>query len=432
MTVRIITLGCTKNLVDSEHLLAQFRAAGHELLLDSELRKADVLIINTCGFILDAKEESIETILEYVEEKRQGRIGRLYVMGCLSERYREELSAELPEVDGFFGVWDWPSILKAAGNQLDESLMTDRIVTTPSHYAYLKISEGCNRTCAFCAIPGIRGKQRSLSVETLVEESRRLVNNGVKELILVAQDLTSYGTDLYQRRALAKLLKELERIPGLEWIRLHYAYPKGFPEDLIDQMASSTKICHYLDIPIQHINDHMLKVMGRGHSRATLENLLFRFRSAVPDIALRTTLVTGFPGETEAAFQELVDFISGFRFERLGVFPYSHEEQTPAHEKFQDDVPQKVKIKRVEALMERQQEISLQLNRQRVGDRYKVLVDRLEGEYYIGRTQYDSPEVDNEVLLSADAGLNIGEFYQVRITDAEAFDLYGEVVPSAT
>lgn len=432
MTVRIITLGCTKNLVDSEHLLAQFRASGYKLLLDSEHRKADVLIINTCGFILDAKEESIETILEYVEEKRQGRIGRLFVMGCLSERYREELSAEMPEVDGFFGVWDWPSILKTVGNKLDESLLTERIVTTPSHYAYLKISEGCNRTCAFCAIPGIRGKQRSLPVETLVEESRRLARSGVKELILVAQDLTSYGTDLYRKHALADLLKELDRIPGLGWIRLHYAYPKGFPEEVIDLMASSSKICHYLDIPIQHINDQMLKAMGRGHSRANLEKLLHHFRSAVPDIALRTTLVTGFPGETEPVFQELVDFISGFRFDRLGVFPYSHEEQTPAHEKLKDNVPQKVKMKRVEVLMERQQEISLQLNHQRVGEQYKVLVDRLEGEYYVGRTQYDSPEVDNEVLISTDAGLKIGEFYQVRITDAEAFDLYGEVIPTGS
>ncbi len=428
MTVRIITLGCSKNLVDSEHLLAQFRAAGHQLLLDSDEGRTDVLIINTCGFILDAREESVETILEYAAQKKQGRISRLFVMGCLSERYRDELAAELPEVDGFFGVWDWPSILKAAGTRLDESLLTARVVTTPSHYAYLKISEGCNRTCAFCAIPGIRGRQRSLPVENLVGESSHLARQGVKELILVAQDLTGYGTDLYQKRALPDLLKELTRVPGIEWIRLHYAYPSGFPEEVIDMMASFPQICHYLDIPIQHINDHMLKAMGRGHTRKSLIRLLNSFRSAVPDIVLRTTLVTGFPGETEAAFRELYDFISEFKFDRLGVFPYSHEEHTPAHKNLEDHIPQRVKLERTELLMERQQEISLELNRRRVGDQYKVLVDRMEGDYYVGRTQYDSPEVDNEVLIPLDTPLETGDFYQVRITGAEAFDLYGEVI----
>lgn len=432
MTVRIITLGCSKNLVDSEHLLAQFRAAGHRLLVDDSAEKTDVLIINTCGFILDAREESIESILEYADQKKQGRIGQLFVMGCLSERYREELIAELPEVDGFFGVWDWPSILKATGNQLDQSLLTNRVVTTPSHYAYLKISEGCNRTCAFCAIPGIRGRQRSLSIENLVEESNRLADSGTRELILIAQDLTNYGIDLYQRRTLSDLLQELVRITGLEWIRLHYAYPTGFPAEVIELMAREEKICSYLDIPIQHINDAMLAAMGRGHTRASLEKLLKSFRSVVPDIVLRTTLVTGFPGETEAAFRELYDFISEFQFDRLGVFPYSHEEHTPAHEQLEDLIPRHIKLKRADALMELQQKISLQLNQRRVGNQYKVLVDRLEGEYYIGRTQYDSPEVDNEVLLSAQNPIRPGEFYQVRITDAEAFDLFGEVIPSGS
>jgi len=430
MTVRIITLGCSKNLVDSEHLLAQFRAAGHQLLFDREEGSTDVLIINTCGFILDAREESVEAILEYTEQKKKGRISRLFVMGCLSERYKDELSAELPEVDGFFGVWDWPSILEAAGTRLDQSLLTDRVVTTPSHYAYLKVSEGCNRTCAFCAIPGIRGRQRSLPVENLVSESGRLARQGVKELILVAQDLTGYGTDLYQKRALPDLLKELTRVPGLEWIRLHYAYPSGFPEEVIDMMASLPQLCHYLDIPIQHINDHMLKAMGRGHTRKSLIKLLESFRTAIPDIVLRTTLVTGFPGETEPAFRELYDFISEFKFDRLGVFPYSHEEHTPAHENLEDHIPQRIKLERTELLMERQQEISLELNRKRVGDQYKVLVDRMEGDYYVGRTQYDSPEVDNEVLIPRIAPMKIGEFYQVRITDAEAFDLYGEITTS--
>ncbi len=428
MILNILTLGCSKNLVDSEHLLAQFRAAGYRVVHNDFESPSDVVIINTCGFILDAKEESVDTILSYLEQKREGKIRKLFVMGCLSERYREELLKEMPGVDGFFGVWDMPAILEAMGNRLDQGLLRDRVLATPSHYAYLKISEGCNRSCAFCAIPGIRGAQQSIGIEDLIEESRKLVENGVRELILIAQDLTNYGIDLYGRRALPELLRELVRLPDLGWIRLHYAYPSGFPEEVIRLMATEEKICNYLDIPIQHVNNQVLSAMGRGHTREKLEHLLEEFRRQVPDVAIRTTVLTGFPGETEAAFRELLDFIRDFRFERLGVFPYSHEEDTPAFEQFQDQIPDNEKTSRAEAVMALQQEISLALNQQKIGQTFKVLIDRREGEYYIGRTQYDSPEVDNEVLVSDHQTLSVGEFYQVRMTGAEEFDLYGEVI----
>ena len=428
MILNILTLGCSKNLVDSEHLLAQFRAAGYKVVHNDYQSASDVVIINTCGFILDAKEESVDTVLSYIEQKREGRIEKLYVMGCLSERYREELLKEMPEVDGFFGVWEMPSILEAMGTKLDQRLLRERVLTTPSHYAYLKISEGCNRTCAFCAIPGIRGSQQSISIVDLISESNKLVDNGVKELILIAQDLSNYGIDLYDRRALPDLLKELVKIPALEWIRLHYAYPTDFPEEVIGLMASEEKICNYLDIAIQHVNNQVLSAMGRGHKREKLENLLLKFRRQIPDVALRTTVLTGFPGETEEAFQELMDFIAAFRFERLGVFPYSHEEDTPAYENFQDQVPEKVKSARAEAVMALQQEISLGLNEQKIGLTYRVLIDRREEGYFVGRTQYDSPEVDNEVLIPDDQMLSTGKFYQVRITGAEEFDLFGEVI----
>lgn len=428
MIVNILTLGCSKNLVDSEHLLAQFRAAGYKVLHNAYESSSDVVIINTCGFILDAKEESVDSILGYIHKKQEGEISKLFVMGCLSERYRDELVKEMPEVDGFFGVWDMPSILEAMGTQLDQRLLSDRVLTTPSHYAYLKISEGCNRSCAFCAIPGIRGPQQSLSIDNLVAESKELVKKGVKELILIAQDLTNYGIDLYSKRALPDLLRELVKVQGVEWIRLHYAYPTGFPEEVIDLMASEEKICNYLDIPIQHVNNQVLTAMGRGHNREKLENLLEKFRKQIPDVALRTTVLTGFPGETEEAFQELMDYISEFRFDRLGVFPYSHEEDTPASEHLQDQIPEKVKSARAESIMALQQEISLKLNEQRIGHVYKVLVDRKEGEYYVGRTQYDSPEVDNEVLISDNQEIMPGEFYQVKITGAQEFDLFGELI----
>ncbi len=427
MTINILTLGCSKNLVDSEHLLAQFRASGYKVLHNAFEESAEVVIINTCGFILDAKEESVDSILSYLEEKRRGNIRKLFVMGCLSERYREELKKEMPEVDGFFGVWEMPAILESMGSKLDQHLLQERELTTPSHYAYLKISEGCNRSCAFCAIPGIRGPQQSISIEALLKESNNLVNKGVKELILIAQDLTSYGLDLYGRRALPELLRELVKIEKLEWIRLHYAYPTGFPEEVIGLMASEEKICNYLDIPIQHVNNEILSAMGRGHDRAKLEDLLQKFRRQVPDVALRTTVLTGFPGETDKAFSELLDFIREFRFERLGVFPYSHEEDTPAYKNFRDQVPDQVKSDRAGAIMELQQSISLSLNEEKIGQTFKVLIDRREGQYFVGRTQYDSPEVDNEVLLENSLQLSIGQFYQVRITGAGEFDLYGEV-----
>ncbi len=427
MTVNILTLGCSKNLVDSEHLLAQFRASGYKVLHNDYDAAAEVVIINTCGFILDAKEESVDSILSYIEEKKRGKLHKLFVMGCLSERYREELTREMPEVDGFYGVWDMGAILEDMGSKLDLRLLQERELTTPSHYAYLKISEGCNRSCAFCAIPGIRGAQQSISIEDLVNESKSLVKKGVKELILIAQDLTNYGIDLYDKRALPELLKKLVKIEDLEWIRLHYAYPTGFPEDVIDLMASEEKICNYMDIPIQHVNNNILSAMGRGHDRAKLERLLHKFRRQVPDVALRTTVLTGFPGETEEAFAELIDFVRDFKFERLGVFPYSHEEDTPAYENFQDQIPGQVKSERAGKLMDMQQAISLQLNEEKIGKVFKVLIDRREEGYFVGRTQYDSPEVDNEVLVEDEQALSIGHFYQVKITGAGEFDIYGEV-----
>jgi len=429
MILNILTLGCSKNLVDSEHLLAQFRSAGYRVLHNDYDTPADVVIINTCGFILDAKEESVDAILSFIEQKRQGRIGKLFVMGCLSERYKKELLEEMPEVDGFFGVWDMPAILEAVGTKLDQRLLRDRVLTTPSHYAYLKISEGCNRTCAFCAIPGIRGPQQSISIEDLVAESKMLVNRGVKELILIAQDLTNYGIDVYGKRALPDLLRELVNISGLGWIRLHYAYPTGFPEEVIGLMASEEKICNYLDIPIQHVNDRVLSAMSRGHGRDKLEDLLQKFRAQIPDVAIRTTVLTGFPGETQEAFWELMDFVRAFRFERLGVFTYSHEEDTPAFENSQDLIPEHIKNERAEAIMALQQDISLEINEQKIGKTFKVLIDRKEGDYFVGRTQYDSPEVDNEVLIPEDPTLTTGNFYQVRMTGAAEFDLYGEVIP---
>ncbi len=427
MTVNILTLGCSKNLVDSEHLLVQFRASGYKVLHNAYEASAEVVIINTCGFILDAKEESVETILSYIEEKKRGNIRKLFVMGCLSERYREELTEEMPEVDGFFGVWEMPAILEAMGNRLDQALIHKRELTTPSHYAYLKISEGCNRSCAFCAIPGIRGIQQSISIKDLIEESKGLVNKGVKELILIAQDLTNYGIDLYDKKALSELLKELVKIQELEWIRLHYAYPTGFPEEVIDLMASEEKICNYMDIPIQHVNNEILTAMGRGHNRERLEQLLQKFRKQIPDVALRTTVLTGFPGETDQAFTELLDFIREFRFERLGVFPYSHEEDTPAYRNFEDDVSGQVKSDRVGAIMELQQEISLHLNEEKIGKTFKVLIDSREDGYFVGRTQYDSPEVDNEVRVADNEQLSIGHFYQIKISSAGEFDLYGSL-----
>ena len=425
MIVNIITLGCSKNLVDSEHLLYQFRAAGYRVMHNAYEKFTDIVIINTCGFILDAKEESIETILKYLEEKKKGFLKKLFVIGCLSERYKDDLEVELPEVDGFFGVWEMPQVLEAAGSKLDHQLLTNRVITTPGHFSYLKISEGCSRTCSFCAIPGIRGEQRSLTIDNLLEESQNLVDLGVRELILIAQDLTNYGIDIYKRKALPDLLRELVKMEGLDWIRLHYAYPTGFPMEVIDLMAQQSRICNYMDIPIQHINDEVLLGMGRGYDRKKLETLLTGIRERIPDVALRTTVLVGFPGETETSFEELKTFISDFRFDRLGVFPYSHEENTSASRKLKDHIPARVKTERAEAIMLLQQDISLQLNREKIGKTFKVLIDREEPDFYIGRTQYDSPEVDNEVLIPNKGQFSVGSFHDVEITNVESFDLFG-------
>jgi ribosomal protein S12 methylthiotransferase len=425
--INIITLGCSKNLVDSEYLLRQFHTSGHEVFHDASDVVTDVVILNTCGFILDAKEESIATILQYVDLKKQGLVKKVLVMGCLSERYRADLELEIPEVDGFFGVWDHAAIVKAVGAEYYPLLANDRLTTTPRHYAFLKISEGCNRRCAFCAIPGIRGDQRSRTMEDLIEEAEHLVGRGARELILIAQDLTNYGVDLTGRRDLPQLLKKLALLEGADWIRLHYAYPTGFPDEVIDLMASTPNICNYLDIPIQHINNRILHSMNRGHDRKKLEELLYALRDRVPGVAIRTTLLVGFPGETEEEFMELYDFVKAFRFERLGVFPYSHEEDTPAAA-LQDDVPEKLKQERVSRIMELQQEISLEINTAKVGKIYRVLIDSEEADYYIGRTEFDSPEVDNEVLVSKDIALEPGAFADVKITGAGEFDLFGETV----
>lgn len=428
MKINIITLGCSKNLVDSEYLLRQFHASGHEVFHDAADIATDVVILNTCGFILDAKEESIWAILRYVDLKKRGMVKKVLVMGCLSERYRSDLEKELPEVDGFFGVWDHAAIVKEVGADYYPQLANDRFTTTPRHYAFLKISEGCNRRCAFCAIPGIRGDQRSRSMEDLAEEAGRLISRGTRELILIAQDLTNYGVDLTGRRDLPHLLKKLASLEGADWIRLHYAYPTGFPQEVIDLMASTPNICRYLDIPIQHINDRILRSMNRGHDRKKLEKLLYALRERVPGVAIRTTLLVGYPGETEEEFMELYDFVRAFRFERLGVFPYSHEEDTPAAGLL-DDVPAKVKQERASRIMTLQQEISLEINTAKIGQTYMVLVDAEEEEYYIGRTEFDSPEVDNEVLVSKRVPLNPGAFVNVKITGAGEFDLFGEAVP---
>ncbi len=426
MIINIITLGCSKNLVDSEYILRQFHSNGHQVFHDKKDIEADVIILNTCGFILDAKEESIETILHYAAEKKAGRLEKLIVMGCLSERYMSDLKLEIPEIDHFFGVWDHKEIVQSIGSEYYHNQINNRFVTTPTHYAFLKVSEGCNRQCAFCAIPGIRGPQRSRSVEALLEEARSLAAGGARELILIAQDLTSYGLDLKGKKMLPELLKRLSALNEIDWIRMHYAYPTGFPEEVIDLMAADPKICNYLDIPIQHINSRILVAMNRGHNRNKLEALLNLLREKVPVVAVRTTVMTGFPGETEEEFEELYTFLKTFRFERLGVFPYSHEEDTPAA-KFADDVPPDVKQTRADRIMELQQQISLETNRKKIGQIMKVLVDQEEQQYYTGRTEHDSPEVDNEVLISKTSFLKTGEFYRVQITGADEFDLYGEV-----
>ena len=427
--INVITLGCSKNTVDSEHLMARLAAAGYKVLFDSDRTDAKVVVINTCGFIGDAKQESVDMILRAAAAKNAGKIERLFVIGCLSERYADSLRAELPEVDGFFGARTWDGIARALGAAEDPALATERHLSTPRHYAYLKISEGCNWKCGYCAIPLIRGGHVSVPMEELEEEARKLAAGGVKELIVIAQDTTYYGLDLYGKRRLAELLRRLCRIDGIEWIRLHYAYPTAFPDEVIEAMASEPKICKYLDIPFQHISDAQLSAMHRRHTKAEAYALVKKLRGAIPDLALRTTLLVGYPGETEADFTELEQFVRDVRFERLGVFAYSEEEGTYSARELADDVPEEVKQQRVERIMTLQNDIARENNLRRVGRTERVLIDSRQGDYYVGRTQYDSPEVDQEILIpAAERRLLRGHFYEIRIDGAADYDLYGKAV----
>ncbi|CAI8195039.1 MAG: Ribosomal protein S12 methylthiotransferase RimO [Flavobacteriaceae bacterium] len=423
--INVVTLGCSKNVYDSEVLMGQLRANNKEVVHEQE---GNVVVINTCGFIANAKEESVNTILEFVQKKKEGLVDKVFVTGCLSERYKPDLQKEIPDVDQYFGTTELPGLLKALGADYKHELVGERLTTTPKNYAYLKIAEGCDRPCSFCAIPIMRGKHKSTPMEDLVIEAEKLAATGVKELILIAQDLTYYGLDLYKKRNLAALLEKLVAVSGIEWIRLHYAFPTGFPMDVLDLMKKEPKICNYIDIPLQHIADPILKSMRRGTTKAKTTKLLKEFRAVVPDMAIRTTLIVGYPGETQEDFETLRDWVQEMRFERLGCFTYSHEENTHAY-KLEDDVPQEVKMERANAIMEIQSQISWELNQQKIGQEFSVIIDRKEGSYYVGRTEFDSPDVDNEVLINAEQGyLRTGEFFTVKITGAEDFDLYAEVV----
>lgn len=408
--------------------MAQLAAAGYELCFDSNSTDAKIVVINTCGFIGDAKQESIDTILGFAHAKSEGLIERLYVIGCLSERYADELRAEIPEVDSYFGVRDIFEVAAHLGAQYKHELRGERMLTTPKHYAYLKISEGCNWGCGYCAIPLIRGKHVSVPMEDVIEEARTLAAKGVREVMVIAQDTTYYGMDLYGERRLGRLLRELCRIEGIEWIRLHYAYPTAFPNDVIEAMRDEPKICKYLDIPLQHISDGQLKLMRRGITKEQSIALIERLRAEIPDLAIRTTMLVGYPNESDADFAELMEFVSDTKFERLGVFPYSQEEQTYSAEKLTDNVSQQTKTERVEMIMELQNRISLQNNAKRIGQTLKVIVDSHQGEFYVGRSEYDSPEVDQEILIKSEAELQIGQMYNVRITAAEEYDLYAEII----
>ncbi|MCP3928610.1 MAG: 30S ribosomal protein S12 methylthiotransferase RimO [Bacteroidetes bacterium] len=425
--VNVITLGCSKNLVDSENLITQLQGNDYSVVHDSNEENANIIIINTCGFIDRAKEESVDTILQYANLKSKGDIEKLYVTGCLSERYKEDLIKEIPEVDAFFGTLELPALLEKLNADYKHELIGERRITTPSHYAYLKISEGCNRTCSFCAIPLMRGEHVSQPIEALVKEARYLASKGVKELILIAQELTYYGLDIYKKRALPRLLHELADVEGIEWIRLHYAYPNNFPLDVLDVMTERPEVCKYLDIPFQHANNLVLERMKRQTTKVEMVELIEKIRQKMPDITLRTTFLVGYPGETEEEFQELYDFVEEMQFDRVGVFQYSHEENTTAYE-LEDDVPDEIKEQRASRLMNLQQEISFQKNRQKLDRKYKVLFDRKEGNYFVGRTESDSPEVDNEVLVNAEKHyVRVGDFANVEITDATEYDLYGVV-----
>ena len=426
-SVDIITLGCSKNLVDSEKLMAQLGASGLKVRHDPEKVGAETVVINTCGFIGDAQEESINMILECCELKKAGKIGRLYVMGCLSQKFMSDLKTEIPEVDGWYGKFDWNGILKEMGRKWHGEIENDRIITTPSHYAYLKIAEGCNRGCSYCAIPLMIGKYQSRSQEDILDEARRLVAKGVKEIQLIAQDLTYYGTDIAHKPTLAELVQRLSDIPGVEWLRLHYGYPNNFPFDLLSVMRERDNVCKYMDIALQHISDSVLKRMHRNITAQQTRDFLARIREEVPGIHLRTTLMVGFPGETDDDYAQLLDFVKEQRFERMGAFAYSEVEGTYSAMHYKDDVTEEVKQMRLSRLMRVQQDISADISASKVGKTFKTMIDRVEGEYYVGRTEFDSPEVDPEVLIKGDVELPVGEFVNVKITEADSFDLYGKV-----
>jgi len=425
--INVVTLGCSKNVYDSEVLMGQLKASGKDVVHEQE---GNVVVINTCGFINNAKEESVNTILEFMQKKESGEVDKVFVTGCLSERYKPDLQKEIPNVDQYFGTTELPHLLKALGADYKHELIGERLTTTPKNYAYLKIAEGCDRPCSFCAIPLMRGKHKSTPIEDLITEAKNLAANGVKELILIAQDLTYYGLDLYKKRNLAELLEHLVEVEGIEWIRLHYAFPTGFPMDVLDVMKREPKVCNYIDIPLQHISDKILKSMRRGTTKEKTTKLLKQFRAKVPEMTIRTTLIVGYPGETEEDFQTLKQWVKDMRFERLGCFTYSHEENTHAYD-LEDDVPEDVKMDRANQIMEIQSQISWELNQAKIGKEFKVVIDRKEGNYFVGRTEFDSPDVDNEVLISAEnTYLKTGEFTTIKVTEAEDFDLYGVVVPS--
>ncbi len=423
--INVVTLGCSKNVYDSEVLMGQLKANNKEVVHEDE---GNIVVINTCGFIANAKEESINTILDYVQKKQDGTVDKVFVTGCLSERYKPDLQKEIPDVDQYFGTTELPSLLKALEADYRHELIGERLTTTPKNYAYLKIAEGCDRPCSFCAIPLMRGKHKSTPIEELVIEAEKLAANGVKEIILIAQDLTYYGLDIYKKRNLAELLKELIKVEGIDWIRLHYAFPTGFPLDVLEVMRNESKVCNYIDIPLQHISDSVLKSMKRGFGKEKINRLLKDFRERVPGMPIRTTLIVGYPGETEENFQELKQWVSDMRFERLGCFTYSHEENTTAY-LLEDDVPEEVKMQRANEIMEIQSQISWELNQEKIDKEFKVIIDRKEGNYFVGRTQFDSPDVDNEVLINAKKSyIRSGDFVTVKIISAEDFDLYAEVI----
>jgi len=423
--INVVTLGCSKNIYDSEILMGQLKANGKNVVHEDVNDEGNIVVINTCGFIGKAKEESIDTILHYAKRKEAGEIDKVFVSGCLSERYKPDLEKEIPNVDQYFGTHDLPNLLKVLEADYKHELIGERLTTTPKHYAYLKIAEGCDRPCSFCAIPLMRGKHRSTPIEDIIIEATKLASKGIKEIMLIAQDLTYYGLDIYKKRALAELLLALVKVDGIEWIRLHYAFPSGFPMDVLKVMKDEPKVCNYLDIPLQHINTELLKSMKRGTTHEKTTSLIHKFRESVPQMAIRTTLIVGYPGETEEMFQELKDWVEEMRFERLGVFEYSHEENTGAYV-LEDNVPDEVKFKRVNEIMEAQSQISWELNQQKIGKTFRCLFDRKDGEYFYGRTEYDSPDVDNDVLVDAkEHYIKIGEFIDIKIHEAGDYDLYG-------